>query len=70
MHGLGYSAACAIFPDQGSNLCLLHGQVDSFPLSRQGSPYLEHFAFYKEVRFNIPCIAKNGFFDKRLLWIL
>ena len=22
-------AACGIFPDQGTNLCLLHGQVDS-----------------------------------------
>ena len=35
-------AAYEIFPDQGSNLCLLHGQVDSFPLSHQGSPVL-HF---------------------------
>ena len=29
--------ACGIFPDQGLNLCLL--QVDSLPLSHQGSPY-------------------------------
>ena len=27
-----------IFPTQGSNLCLLHWQVDSLPLSHQGSP--------------------------------
>ena len=27
-----------IFPSQGSNLCLLHWQVDSLPLSHQGSP--------------------------------
>ena len=27
-----------IFPTQGSNLCLLHGQVDSSPLSHLGSP--------------------------------
>ena len=27
-----------IFPDQGSNLCLLHWQVESLPLSHQGSP--------------------------------
>ena len=27
-----------IFPDQGSNLCLLYWQVDSLPLSHQGSP--------------------------------
>ena len=37
-HGLSFSAACGIFPDQGSNLCPLHWQVDSLPLSRQGSP--------------------------------
>ena len=36
--GLGCSAACGILPDQGLNLCLLHWQVDSFPLSHQGSP--------------------------------
>ena len=29
--------ACVIFPDQGLNLCLLHQQVDSLPLSHQGS---------------------------------
>ena len=33
-HGLGDSAACGIFPDPGSNLCLLHWQVDSLPLSQ------------------------------------
>ena len=27
-----------IFPTQGSNLCLLHWQADSLPLSHQGSP--------------------------------
>ena len=27
-----------VHPDQGSNLCLLHWQVDSLPLSHQGSP--------------------------------
>ena len=27
-----------IFPTQGSNPCLLHWQVDSLPLSHQGSP--------------------------------
>ena len=29
VHGLSCSAACGIFPDQGSNLCPLHWQVDS-----------------------------------------
>ena len=28
-HGLGCSAACGIFPDQGSNPCPLHWQADS-----------------------------------------
>ena len=28
-HGLSCSAACGIFPDQGSNPCTLHWQVDS-----------------------------------------
>ena len=28
------------FPTQGSNLCLLHWQTDSSPLSHQGSPWL------------------------------
>ena len=35
VHGLSYSAVCGIF--LGSNPCLLHLQVDSLPLSHQGS---------------------------------
>ena len=31
------SKACEIFPDQGSNLCLLHWQANPLPLSHQGS---------------------------------
>ena len=42
-HGLSCSAACGIFPDQGSNPCLLHGQEDSLPLSHQGSPIQPFF---------------------------
>ena len=37
-HGPSRSAACGIFPDQGSNPCLLHKQADSQPLRHQGSP--------------------------------
>ena len=37
-HGPSCSAACGIFPDQGSNPCLLHWQTDSQPLRHQGSP--------------------------------
>ena len=35
---LSCSAACGIFWDQGSNSCLLPWQMDSLPLSHQGSP--------------------------------
>ena len=34
------SAACGIFPDQGSNPCPLHWPADSQPLRHQGSPDL------------------------------
>ena len=37
-HGLSCSAACGIFPDQGSNPCPLHWQADAQPLCHQGSP--------------------------------
>ena len=37
-HGPSCSAACGIFPDQGSNPCPLHWQVDSQPLRHQRSP--------------------------------
>ena len=40
VHGLSCSEACGIFPDQGWNLCHLHWQLDSLPLSHQGSPHL------------------------------
>ena len=35
--GLSCSIACGIFLDQGSNLCALHLQTDSYPLHHQGS---------------------------------
>ena len=37
-HGPSCSAACGIFPDQGSILYPLHWQADSQPLRHQGSP--------------------------------
>ena len=37
-HRLSCSAARRIFLDLGLNPCLLHWQVDSLPLSHQGSP--------------------------------
>ena len=36
--GLSSSTACGIFPDQGSNLCLLHCQADSLLLKHQENP--------------------------------
>ena len=37
-HRLSYPVSCGIFLDQGFNLCLLHWQTASLPLSHQGSP--------------------------------
>ena len=42
-HGPSCSAACGIFPDQGSNPCPLHWQADSQPLRHQGSPLQKCF---------------------------
>ena len=39
-HGPSCSAACGIFPDQGSNPCPLHWQADSQPLRHQESPWV------------------------------
>ena len=50
-HGLSCLAACGIFPHQGSNPCLLHWQVNSLPLSHQGSPRL--------VLERNPCIRRH-----------
>ena len=45
-HGPSCSAACGIFPDQGSNPCPLHWQEDSQPLHHQGSPI---HSFFKKI---------------------
>ena len=37
--------AYGIFPDQGLDLCLLHWQVDSYPLYHQGSPPFNLYLF-------------------------
>jgi len=51
VHGLSCSAACGIFPDWGSNPCLLHWQVDYLPLSHQESPFI--FSFLKVYSFSV-----------------
>ena len=38
VHRASCSQACGVLPRQGLNLCLLHRQVDSLPLSHRGSP--------------------------------
>ena len=42
-HGPSCSAACGIFPDQGSNPYPLHWQADSQPLRHQRSPDITYF---------------------------
>ena len=46
LHRLSCSMARGIFPDQGSNLCLLHWQTDYLSLNHPGSPEL--FYFYQK----------------------
>ena len=48
---LSCSVACGICSDQGSNLCPLHWQVDSSPLSYQGSPTLHIFIRKQRTRY-------------------
>ena len=48
VHGFSCFAACGILSDQGSNLCLLHWQADSLPLSHQGT--LPMYVSFKEVQ--------------------
>ena len=43
-HRLCCYAACEMFLNQGWNLCLLHWQADSLPLSDGGSPELRFFS--------------------------
>ena len=59
-HGPSCSAACGIFPDQGSNLCPLHWQAVSQPLRHQGSPNVQFFKY------------KNGeiFRQSQLSWLV
>ena len=52
------SAACGIFPDQGSNPCPLHWQADSQPLCHQGSPqgslwYHESYSSSHSLKYSI-----------------
>ena len=49
-HRLSCSAACGIFPDHGSNPCLLHWQANSLPLSHQETADNRFFGpFYMKI---------------------
>ena len=48
VHRLGGSTARGIVPDQGLNPHLLHWQVDSLPLSQQGSSKAYSIFFFNE----------------------
>ena len=56
-HGTSHSAACGIFPNQGSNPCPLHWQADSQPLRHQGSPILT----FKEKYYYNTILMKSEF---------
>ena len=59
-HGPSCSAACGIFPDQGSNPCPLHWQADSQPLRYQGSP---SWLFLKDNTRALETISKATFYQ-------
>ena len=85
-HGSSCSAACGIFPDQGSNPCPLHWQADSQPLRHQRSPdqvLIEtkpheslnfqncYFClFLKWLESNYKCVLKPGKFQEIYLCVL
>ena len=54
VHRLRCSMASGIFLHQGLNLCFLHWQVDSLPLSYQGSA--------QQVFFNCLCLSRTCMF--------
>ena len=56
-HWLSCSAACEIFPDQGSNPCALHWQADSQPLRHQGSP-----VYFNDSTLDILNVLKHNFY--------
>ena len=52
VHRFSCSTSCGIFPNQGLNLCLLHWQADSLPLSHQESLFSVIFEFSEEDHFS------------------
>ena len=69
-HGPSCSAACGVFPDQGSNPCPLHWQADSQPLRHQGSLWIhvnnKYFWSHPYLRQNyVSCMQKVYFISSR-----
>ena len=50
-HGQSCSTACGIFPDEGSNLRLLHWQADSLPLGHLGNPCTHFYELSRAGKF-------------------
>ena len=63
--GPSRSAACGIFPDQGSNPCPLHWQADSQPLRHQGSPVFNLIEFH-----TLPCFIYLLYSSFWLLYVI
>ena len=59
-HGPSCSAACGIFPDQGSNPCPLPWQADSQPLCHQGSPI---FIYWPNILWLLYWLISSGNFN-------
>ena len=56
VHGFSCFTACVIFPDQGSNLCPLHWQVDSYHCSTRKVPSLRKF-LPNPYRYDFSCVG-------------
>ena len=53
VHRVSCSVACGTFPDQGSNLCHLHWQVDSLSLNHLGSSIMKHVYSFKNLHYKL-----------------
>ena len=60
VHGLSCPLLCGIFPDQESNLSLLHWQADSLAMSYQGSlTYLFFEYLFIWLHRDLHCCAQD-----------
>ena len=67
--------ACGIFPDQGSNLCPLHWQVDSLPLDHQGNPWFVFFKVEKLKHVSVSerkiwLIERGWVYSRKMMWLI